>query len=519
MCKVLIVDDEELICRGLKSMIERSGIQGIGEIHFTSNPLRAEEIVMSSDINIILTDITMPEITGLELIKSISALKRNIKFIVLSGYDDFAYVKEAFKLGAFDYLLKPGEIEEIKAVFEKVINNINEENRAKQQNENERYKFVEAVLENRLNKIFNSDNLQGKDIEGLFGELRIDPIYENFSIGLLAFYNNKENRNIELVKEALKGIDIEGLDRKHFRVMFFYDLNNNVVLLFNYGANVKPPLLYKYLSILLKALEENMQLSCFIAISDPATEIIGLTLCYKQALEALAYKLIYDFSTVIKYSDIKDKKDMDENLIAETNIIREIISSHNSTAFSNLVDTLFSRENVQKSKIKSVERLYKKTVRSIGDALKDNSDGYLYEDIREFSSFHQLNDLRIYLKGLAFEAISMLMGKGTDKSVSEVVKKYVLENYHKDINMAVVSNMVSLSYNHFSKIFKDEVGMNFSDYFLKVRMEKALEMLSDPVNRVQEVAEKIGYNNPKHFTRAFKKYFGFAPSEYKGGGR
>ncbi|WP_163195421.1 response regulator transcription factor [Clostridium thermarum] len=519
MCNVLIVDDEDLICRGLKSMIERSGIQGIGEIYFTTNPLMAEEIVISSDINIILTDITMPEITGLELIKCISALNRNIKFVVLSGYDDFTYVKEAFKLGSFDYLLKPGEIEEIKTVLEKVINKINEEQKTMQRNESERYKFVEAVLENRLNKLFNNDNLQGKDLENLFKELRIDPIYENFSIGLLGFYKNKENRNIELVKEAVKGIDIGGVDKKHFRVMFFYDLNNNVVLLFNFGANVKTSLLNKYLSMLLKALEENKQISGFAAISEPTSEITGLGLCYKQAEEAMTYRLTYDLGTVIRYDEVIDKKDMDEHLIAETNKVREIISSHNSTAFSNLVDMLFSRENVQKTKIQSLERLYKKTVRRIGDSLKDISDGNLYEDIREFSSFHQLSDLRIYLKGLAFEAIGLLTGKGTEKSVSEIVKKYVKENYHKDINMAVVSNMVSLSYNHFSKIFKDEVGMNFSDYLLKVRMEKALEMLSDPVNRVQEVAEKIGYNNPKHFTRAFKKYFGFAPSEYKGGGR
>jgi YesN/AraC family two-component response regulator len=150
---ILIVDDEELICKGLKSMIERSGLDEVGQVSYTTEPAKVQNMLEELNTNIIITDVRMPEVSGLDLIKNISRSNLNIKFIVLSGYDDFKYVKEAFKLGAFDYLLKPGSLLELKAIMEKVINTIKEEERNKLNQQNNTHKYMEAVLENRFNKV------------------------------------------------------------------------------------------------------------------------------------------------------------------------------------------------------------------------------------------------------------------------------------------------------------------------------------------------------------------------------
>jgi two-component system response regulator YesN len=514
---ILIVDDEELICKGLKSMIERSSLDEVGKVSYTTEPAKVQNMLEELNTNIIITDVRMPEVSGLDLIKNISRSNLNIKFIVLSGYDDFKYVKEAFKLGAFDYLLKPGSLLELKAIMEKVINTIKEEERNKLNQQNNTHKYMEAVLENRFNKVFSGNKLKVENTETLFKELNISFPYDNFSIGMMFFYNNiSESKNVEIIRLYLDKVAEGIIDRNELAIYYFYNLNNNVVFIFNYTNKVNLDKLNKYLQVLMQLLGENLGLNCFASISDSESEIKSIGPCYFHAAEALSYKLIYDFNKVIRYSDVRDKENIEDNFNWKPENIKEYIVTYNTVAISDFIDTIFSRKNIERLSIQSTNKLYNKTISKIKNVIDDNKLTFFNDEFKEFMGFGQLSDLKIYLKTLVFEVVNMLKERSTGKSISDIVKKYVQENYHKDIDMTVVSNIVSLSYSHFSKIFKDETGMNFSDYLLKVRMEKALELLSNPVNKIHEVAEKIGYSNSKHFTRAFKTHYGFSPSEFRG---
>lgn len=105
--------------------------------------------------------------------------------------------------------------------------------------------------------------------------------------------------------------------------------------------------------------------------------------------------------------------------------------------------------------------------------------------------------------------------KNKVNSVSEAAKIYVSNNYQKSVNMAVISNNIDISYAYFSKIFKEENGMNFSDYVMEYRMKEATNKLKRTDKIIREVAASVGYDNPKHFTRAFKNYFGVSPQLYR----
>lgn len=513
---ILIVDDEELICKGLKSMIERSELKEVGQVSYTSEPSKVQAMVKELQPNIIITDIWMPVITGLELIKIISKLDLNIKFIVISGYDAFKYVKEAFKLGAFDYLLKPVSMLELEGLLEKIISNFKEEEKIKLNQQNDTYKYMEIVLENRLNKIFSDNNPKVENIESLFNEINIKFKYDNFSVSILSFYNSiSESKNIETIRFCLDKIGEGIIDRNELFIFYFYHLNN-LVFIFNYTNKVNLDKLSKYLQILMQSLGERMGVDFFAAISDSGLDKKSIVSCFTHALEALTYKLIYDFNKVINYSDIVNKENIGDGFNWKLEKIKEYIVTYNTAAVSDFIDDIFNRENIQKLSMQSVNKIYNKTISKIKDIVNDNELSLLNEEFKEFMSFSQLSDLRIYLKTSVFEVIAQLKELSTDKSISDIARKYVQENYYKDIDMAVVSNIVSLSYSHFSKVFKDETGINFSDYLFKVRMEKALEMLSNPVNKIHDIAQSIGYSNPKHFTRAFKNHFGFSPSEYRG---
>jgi two-component system response regulator YesN len=232
-------------------------------------------------------------------------------------------------------------------------------------------------------------------------------------------------------------------------------------------------------------------------------------------MEAIKYMIIYDPFSLIEYYEISQKNDK-YNFSSELNKIKEFILNYDTVQISNLIEILFSKEKIKEISINQINKLYRKIINIINDIAATKEVSFQNENYKEFNSFNSLSDLKIYLKTHIFEFINLLKKRNETNSISDIIKKYVQENYYKDIDMAVASNIVSLSYSHFSKIFKDETGMNFSDYLLKVRMEKALELLSDPTNKINDVSKSVGYNNPKHFTRAFKKYFGFLPSEYRG---
>lgn len=514
MYNILIIDDEELICRGLKSMIERSSHNDINKVQTISNTEKVQELVAKFQPDIIITDIRMPQMSGLDIIKNISKLNKNIKFIVLSGYDDFNYVKEAFKLGVQDYLLKPVTIDELRDVLNKIINIIKEEQQIKISQENKTHQYMEAILENKLNKLFSGSQLSEENIKDTFKELKIVFQYKFFSVSALNINEGiSDSKNLENIRLCLDKVMEKLINKTEIAIFYLYDLNNNLVFIFNHSNEIKIGQLKEYLVMLMSSLKESMNLQCISSISDIGSDIKSIITSHLEAMEALTYRLVYELNEVIEYSEIKDKCSMEDSYLRQLDRLKEYVINYNTINISNLIDELFSKNNLKDINIKSIVRLYNKTITKIYEVAEEENI-IIFID-KPFSSFNSLSDLKIHLKTLIFDFISLLKKRGSEKSISDVVKKYVNENYSKDIDMAVVSNMVSLSYTHFSKIFKDESGMNFSDYLTKVRMEKALEMVSNPVNKINDISKSVSYNNPKHFTRAFKNYFGFSPSEYR----
>jgi two-component system, response regulator YesN len=105
--------------------------------------------------------------------------------------------------------------------------------------------------------------------------------------------------------------------------------------------------------------------------------------------------------------------------------------------------------------------------------------------------------------------------KNQDNNLIDMAKRYISQNYHKDIDMATVANSLSMNYSYFSRWFKTQTSKNFCDYLTEVRMEEAKKKLVDPSVKIYEISSMVGYDNPKRFTRLFKGYFGFSPEEYR----
>lgn len=516
MYSVLLVDDEEVICRGLKSMLERIGHVDIDEIYTAYDGDKALDEMREKKPDIIITDIRMPVYSGLDIIRAASEQAIDSKFIVLSGYDDFEYVKEAFKLGVQDYLLKPAGMEELKDVLEKVIANIKEEHQQKLSQEHRKSRFLHAVLENSLNKIFSGGLQPEEGVKKLFHELGITLKKPCFSVGIISpVYASSDGEAGRIVLQNIDDIGSILSDKDDMDILYFFDYRNDIVMVFNIGPLVDHEKLSACMIKMSERIKKNTPMECFMSLGGIEKDVEKLPKCYEQAREALEYRLIYNPYEVIRYPSLKAKNSSMGNMENLLQKLDSYIRDQNSVEISNLIDGIFSREHLKNYNMESIRLLYRSIVRRITD-MAENRNLRMFAEIRgDISEFHSLSDIRIYLKAVIHDAIAHIKEKNRGKSPVDLVKKFVRENFNKDIDMAIAANMVSMSYTYFSKLFKDETGMNYTDYLIKTRMEKALELLNNPVYRIHDIAVSVGYGNPKHFTRAFKNYFGISPSEYR----
>ena len=180
---LLLVDDEELICKGLMSMIQRLDNKEVRSLEYTTDSLEALEIIEKQKPDIVITDIKMPNISGLDLIERSS---RDILYIVLSGYDDFHYVKEAYNLGIVDYMLKPVIIDELRLVLEKANSMLKKKAHNKVIQRSQASILIKTILENKLNKLITADETSKPDTMELFSELKVYFPHQFFAVAIVS---------------------------------------------------------------------------------------------------------------------------------------------------------------------------------------------------------------------------------------------------------------------------------------------------------------------------------------------
>ncbi len=520
MYSILIVDDEVMICKGIKSLIEYINIPKITKILTAYNAIEAEKIARNEIPNIIITDIKMPGINGIELIKRLirNDPDNHCRFIVLSGYDDFHYVKDAFKIGVRDYLLKPASTRELKDVILKVIQEIEEEKERAQIEQVREYNYSKALLENNLNKIFNTPFKDEKTIKKILDDIYIEFPHNYFCIGMFEFIEGdiKASTDVELQQKLNR--DYLWTETTGDVILYsFFNYKGNLILLFNFKENRYyedrlKPLIYE----IAQSIFDSNNYKAFISISEPKKGLRGLYFTYQDAMEALRYKILYNPGEIIEYKHTVNRLEKHILSEADTKRFSKNIYEFNMRELSNFIDATFSEKLLENVSIDSIKESYDTLIYVIDNIMRDCGETPYTPD-EDFEKLNSLKDIRIDVKSRINNALNLLKEKWECRTTDDIVRKYIEDNYFKSIRMAEVANMVGMSYNYFSRFFREATGMNFSEYVTHIRMEKAREMLDDPTIKVHEVSRKVGYENPKHFTRVFKSYYGISPKEYQDG--
>lgn len=482
MVNIVVADDEKLIRAGIKKILKDNLGESINIIE-AKNGEEAYESVVSSKVDVVITDIRMPLLDGVGLMQKLNALEEKPSIIVLSGFDDFAYAKAAISSGALAYLLKPLDSKELIAAVNTALSVAQQAQKVK----NER----------TINMIMN----------------------EGYSEDSYEFDVNK----------FPNGFCCVGICGKHCDETVFSMLTPDMYYILHQRKDFLNILISREALYLLKS---DLNLSSFIVgISTPSEKIAELRRLRREAISAMIQAFfaaessdgdmlkkkrksgIYYFTYENVVNDFSSLDSKYERMIASIDLMNLDDVKKNVAAMFDYSDTepCYKAESLRYIYSKIVNNLFRRYPK-----LSD-SDTYLYLKSLMIENIHQSECLSDWIKNISDYVIYLVELLKQQQGKYPYITKalaYVDKHYSEDITMATVANYVSMNYTWFSEKFKEQVGVNFNDYLRKYRMEKAKVLLESGAYKVYEAAAKAGFKDVKHFMKTFREMNGMTAGEW-----
>jgi two-component system response regulator YesN len=512
MYKVLLVDDERIIIEGISQVVDWASV-GTELAGTCRNGIEAFEHIVQAQPDIVISDIKMPGMDGLQLAAKVAAAYPRIKFIMLSGFGEFDYAQTAMQYGVKHYLLKPCNETKIIEALEELVTEL-------KQTESAEYfiKNIKAGLQKVLPHV-KEQFLKEFVTNKTYGTLDWDYYRKLFELDL-------EDQKIRLILFQLEGsFEFEHL----FAVKNIAgEILQNSILSTTVGDHVLMVVedmettaeLYELIDRVQLTFLQYYKIDLTIALSD-ADLITHARKLYKETLECLNHRFYLGEGSLITMWDIGDDhsdEGQDFNY-DEENLLLQIKTGCWEEACQE-IDTFFISLSAMRSDIpltKSyVIQLYMAVIR-LSDAETLNS--YM-EKLVALMEMTTLKTIQVFIKNVASEIAQQHYTHKINKHSSIIQKVITIieeQVSHQELSLnRVAHEMLYMNADYLGKLFKKETGEKFSNYVMKFRIKKAMELLEHNGDlKIFELAEQLGFgDNPQYFSQVFKKYAGLTPSEY-----
>ncbi|NDL67146.1 response regulator transcription factor [Anaerotalea alkaliphila] len=530
MIRLMIVDDEQIVLDGLRFLIE-DRFEDIQIVATLRSGREAVEACRTLVPDLVLMDIKMPGISGIEAIETIRKQHQEIRFIIISAYEQFEYAQQAVELGVREYILKPVNPAKLTEVLQKAVREIKEEQeRRTQEMENrEKLERILPVLEHG----FIYSLLLGEDYREELGQYR-----ELFEI--------QKESGFVLVFEFGEGVHGKLRNRigTGVKSQSFYPLVQSIL---KYKCKcIVGPMIINRMTVLvyedrceneyeqrLSAMELGEALHQKIQEVADTNVYVGIGGCHplekiKNSLEEANYALnrmsdeqILHFGDIAFWEDREDGYSFVDIKADEVELIQMMETApeeelvRQARHFFNRVEKKFKGSSVDVQNI-----LLELMVMALGLSYRHNlqeADVGYSTYLGEFKRLESLVELENWCLQKIRKIAGMVQGS-KHQHVSKVVleaKEFIDAHYNQDLSLQEVSKRVSVSPQYFSKIFKEEIGLSYVEYVRKIRIDVAKDMLRSQQYSVKEICYRIGYNDPNYFSRLFKKLVGVSPTDYK----
>ncbi|MGG1573484.1 response regulator transcription factor [Fictibacillus sp. NRS-1165] len=507
MYKVMIVDDEPVIRYGLKASIPLEN--GMYELTGAfANGKEALEHFNEQCPDILITDIKMPIMDGLELARHALDIHPSLKIIFVSSYSDFDYVREGLKLGAVDYLLKPTlEPEDLIKLLEKCTRLIQQEHKIQQDLDEHRETqkgLHRKELEQELKQMLTSI------------EYRADPAKWNaaFGEGYIISYGRIHNKK-ELQEKfgylyaGIKAEEVIDTFYRNFdRGSMFSLYNSDVVLVLPYSKEFESNLQH-----VKRKLEADTGITLYIGYQKGKVAS-HINTCFYQAKEACDTHFYQVSSESYPYAS---RFSNDESKTSYLDYLKEAVRESDGVK-TEIVKEKWVAEWEKGNK--SPDRVKREAGEMLSILFQRKVDiPILLQKMDELTHTETLEELKTLLNAtIARWEIEHPVTFASITSHQQLMEKalhYIQQNYTSDLTLQKIADYSFISKNYFSLLFKKYMDQNFIDYVISLRVKKAEDLLANTSLKVYEVAHKSGFNDVKYFSKLFKKLTGLSPVDFR----
>lgn len=525
MMKVMITDDEIQIRKGLRMKVnwEDEGFQIIAE---ASNGQEALEILRNTDIDVIITDMRMPIMDGLELAKRCHKEHPNVKVVVLSGYSDYELVRGSMKEGVKDYLLKPVAPDELIDALRKIRKEAAEE-KEKQAETSRMRQLVNTQLQEVQNQymlyLVKEEWLQLEMVMERLRQLQLDELaIEDITVQFITIEIRENKGTPNRLKELWLPFQMlsKEIAKSHKSTFLFYDPSYANTIHFLQQRN---PGEAHELSILVNDLQRNakkyLDLETVIGIGNVVTGHSNFKNGYISSLLAWSQSQLGPQSQVIE-GTISKEEVFEFSPDAERKMSNAIENASYEAFKENIQALLNEKENQSLMSFSFVANRVLFLLGSIArkyDIETNDIQKMVWncqQSIWELNSYKKVTEQLLQLAQLIIDKVRAAHFSN-GKLIIDGVRQYVDQHYGNEISLGLLSEIFHINSAHLSETFKNQVGQNFSDYLVRLRMEKAKEFLNDKQLKIIDVAHLVGFSSSGYFSTVFKKHFGQTPVEFR----
>ncbi len=537
MLNLYIVEDEQPTREGLLTMMdwESLGIRVCGQ---AENGMEALPALESGIVDVLLTDIRMPLLDGLQLIAEIQHRELDIACILMSGYNDFEYAQRAIRLGAYDYLIKPCSPRQVADTFRGVVRQIIEKRRMASDLDGLQLQLqqnLSIAKSQLLLQWLHSPKKPAENRREKMIQLNMATVFQHVVVILIRPDRkplrklNYKYSDLELLRFAATNIVKETLEQTLLQSVETVNDQNEIIVICNGTHEFLLEKLKNGLEQLQINLKKFLKITVSIGISDPQQDMDSLHEAYRESVNTLHMMFYMGAGQIFFARDFLHLKHPPAESVNESDWIRleqSIIDNFRSGLYAEALNDTeawleFFQEQPTHSRTKINMQTLSLMTRLMGLA---HEQGIAYHEwpgsmsgmVERIELLETLEEL----SAMVLKTIQQLVGilnphKVPRRKIQQAID-FIVEHYNSpDLSLAGVAKELFISSTYLSTLFKQELGTNFLDYVHQYRIEKAKAMLQSGDCKIQTVARELGYFDEAHFTRTFKKWAGILPSQYK----
>jgi two-component system response regulator YesN len=538
MYTVLIVDDEAIVCQGIKEFLEMSDLN-ISQVLTASNGYEALDYLRMESIDLVLTDIQMDGMNGIELMESILSEKPSIPVVVISAYDHFEYAQKCIRLGARDYLIKPVLLPQLIQVVGAELSE--RDGKYKRLLEDSlKLKFsmtgmlslrsyilnevITGYLENSDDYLFIFEQI-GLKLEGPYYLLLVIELFWERTGAEGGAIHSLRDRN--LLKYATVNIIEETL--ADWNAVAFYGQGNQIVTILQFNefdnAQRRAENISK-LNMIGKTIVTNIQgylhIEAVVGISPIRLGLPALPESYREAAKAVKWHALYEDHNVFYTEDFSLKEaSVQVNWQEKTELFVESIKTGKKLEdiqgtihrFISDISLIFESDDSTAGIPLSIAYRIYATLLEMKETVGDQ---YKVLDPILFFQFPLTGiEIKKRLTDFLTEAAGLIHASMTDHDQAIIQQSiaYIRQNYRKKgLKIQDIAGHVHLSPNYLSYLFKQIIAETVWEYVTRLRMEESRQLLMNTHKKRYEIADEVGYESPEHFSRVFKRYYGESPN-------